>query len=94
MRIFISTENVFNAVDAVAKYGVAAVHGTKSEAVPFCNRIIVALKPYTEIEPTIGYENVTNQGYLYYVFDLNRFSCGDANLKEKIHEADRATGSS
>ena len=90
MKIFRSTENVYNAVDAVVKYGFATVHGTKSEAVPFCTRIIDALKPYSEIAPATGYEDVTNQGYLYYVFDLNKFSCGDNRLKEKIHEVDKA----
>ena len=90
MKIFQSTEKVSDAVDAVVKHGFAAVHGTKSEAVPFCTQIIDALKPYNEIEPATGYENVKNQGYLYYVFDLNRFSCGDNHLKEKIHEIDRA----
>ncbi len=89
MKIFRSTENVYNAVDSVVKYGFAAVHGTKSEAVPFCSSIIEELKPNIEISPTTGYENVNNQGYLYYVFDLNRFKCGDSLLKEKIHELDR-----
>ncbi|MBT0664313.1 hypothetical protein KI809_08365 [Geobacter pelophilus] len=90
MKIFRATENVFNAVDAVVKHGFAAVDGTKSEAVPFCNRIIAALEPYNEIEPIIGYENVPNQGYLYYVFDSQKFPCGDKHLKDKIHEVDRA----
>jgi hypothetical protein len=89
-KIFESTENVYKAVDAVIKHGFAAVDGTKNEAVPFCNRIIAALEPYKEIEPIIGFENVPNHGYLYYVFDSLRFRCGDKLLQGKIHEVDRA----
>ncbi len=87
MRIYKTTENVFNAVDAVVEHGVAAVSGTQTPAVEFCDRIIKALEPYANIEPATGYENVPNEGYLYFVYDNNRFFSGrNEYLLSIVHE--------
>lgn len=87
MRIYKTTENVFNAVDAVVEHGVAAVSGTKTPAVDFCDRIIKALEPYDDIAPATGYENVPNEGYLYFVYDANRFGSGrDEKLLSIVHK--------
>lgn len=88
MKIYGIKNNVYDAVDAVVEHGVAAVEGTKTPAVDYANRIIKCLSVYPEIEPTIGYQNVANEGYLYYVYDLNRYSSGDARLKELIDQID------
>jgi len=50
MRVIDPSENVFNAVDAVVDHGFAAIEATKSLAVPFCERVIRALKPYKGVE--------------------------------------------
>lgn len=72
-RIFKTTENVFNAVDSVVKFGYAAVDGTKSSAIPYCDRIINALSSYPKIDCVTSYTNFDKQGYLYFVYDRNRF---------------------
>lgn len=89
MKIFAQSDNVLDAVDAVVKAGVAAVHGTTAPATDYCERIIKALRPYGNVEPTIGYQNVEKQGYLYYVYDTARFQTGDSELKGLLHELDR-----
>lgn len=72
-RIFKTIENVYNAVDAVIEHGYAAVDGTKSSADPYCERIRKALSVYPKIAAQASYLNVDHQGYLYFVYDLNRF---------------------
>ena len=72
-RIFKTTENPYNAVDAVIKYGYAAVDGTKTPALAYCKRVVKALSAYPKISAQTSYSNVDKQGYLYYVFDHNRF---------------------
>lgn len=74
MKIYGTKNNVYDAVDAVVEHGVAAVEGTKTPAVDYANRIIECLTVYPDIAPTIGYQNVPNEGYLYYVYDTNKFS--------------------
>lgn len=88
-RIFKTTENVFNAVGGVVADGYAAVEGTESIAVPYCNRIIDALAPYKDISPSMSYQNVKNRGYLYFVVDLNRFSSAGDELHRLIDAIDR-----
>lgn len=72
-RIFKTTENVYNAVDSVKKFGYAAVDGTKSIATPYCERVLKALSVYPNIAGITSYANVAKQGYLYFVYDVNRF---------------------
>lgn len=88
MKIYGIKNNVYDVVGAVVEHGVAAVEGTKTPAVDYANRVIKCLSVYSEIEPAIGYQNVANEGYLYYVYDLNRYSSGDARLKELIDQID------
>ena len=88
-RVFMPTENLFNAVDAVIADGYAAVEGTKSIAVPYCNKIIDALEPYDDITPVASYQNVTNRGYLYLIVDTSRYSSTNSELGDLIDELDR-----
>ena len=90
MKIYGHADNIYDAVDAVVEHGVAAVEGTKTPAVNYANRIIEALAVYPDVAATIGYQNVVNEGYLYYVFDTNKFGCGDSRLKEIINEIDES----
>ena len=80
--------NVYDAVEAVIENGIAAIHGTTTPAVKYANRIIECLKAYPEVSPTIGYSNVANEGYLYYVYDLNKFSLGSRKLEKLIIQID------
>lgn len=73
-RIFHQSENVYNAADCVRTHGYAAVSGTLSSAVPCCNRIMDVLSVYEEVSPMKSYLNVKKQGYLYFVYDTNRFT--------------------
>lgn len=91
MKIFRETDNVYDAVDAVVDVGVAAVLGTKTPATMYCERIVRALEPYSDVEPAIGYRNVQGQGYLYYVYDTARFSSGDFELARLVDEMDRSS---
>ncbi|AEM46572.1 hypothetical protein Acife_0344 [Acidithiobacillus ferrivorans SS3] len=88
-RVFMPTENVFNAVDAVVSDGYAAVEGTKRMAVPYCEKIIAELEPYENILPVTSYQDVTNRGYLYLVVDANRFPVVGDELRDLIDELDR-----
>jgi hypothetical protein len=73
-RIFKHTENPFNAADSVRGCGYAAIEGTKSNAVPYCMRVIKALSAYTNIEAKQSYLNVSNRGYLYFVYDSKKLT--------------------
>ncbi len=84
MKIFSSGDNVFNAVDLIIENGFVVVGGTKSIAVPNCERIIHALEPYEEIEPLIGYTNVGTKEYFYFVYDNKKFKSDDIELKRKV----------
>jgi hypothetical protein len=38
---------------------------------------------------SIGYQNVPNYGYLYYVYDLNRFGNSNSDLENIISKLDK-----
>lgn len=88
MKIYGTKNNVYDAVEAVIAYGVAAVEGTKTPAEEYANRIIKCLEPYSNVRPNIGYQNVTNNGYLYYVHDLNIFPIESLELKKIVNQID------
>jgi len=90
MKIYEEKDNVYDAVDAVIKHGIAAIAGTKGPAVSYSNRVIKCLKVYPKIQPSIGYQNVSNQGYLYYVHDLNVLPIGSEKLESIISQIDAA----
>lgn len=48
MKIYGIENNIYDAVDAVRKHGVAAVEGTKTPAVNYAKRIIKCLGIYSE----------------------------------------------
>lgn len=83
-------ENIYNAVDQVVEFGFAAIEGTKSTAVPFCSKVVKALKPYDEVRPSTSYLNVPNRGYLYLVVDLNRYSGAGDDLARQVLQLDQA----
>jgi len=85
MKIYGNRNNIY---DAVVQHGVAAIEGSKTSAVEYANRIIKCLSVYAEIAPSIGYKNVTNQGYLYYVYDTNRFGDCHTTLATIIRKID------
>lgn len=89
MRVIDPSESIFNAVDAVLEHGFAAVEGTKTIAVPICERVIKALKPYKGVEAVQSYQNVANRGYLYLVIDMERYDLTSDELRVKIDELDR-----
>jgi len=88
VRIFGQRDNVYAAVDAVIEHGLVAIDGTKTFSTNYCQRIINCLEPYDDISPIVGYEEVPNNGYLYYVFDANRFRIGDIALKTLLLQID------
>lgn len=90
MKIYGTKTNVYDAVDAVVSYGVAAVEGEKTPAVEYAERIIACLAPYADVNPAIGYKNVKNNGYLYYVYNLNAFSHGSYDLEKMVDRIDEA----
>ena len=76
-RIFRHSENVYNAADCVRTHGYAAIEGTLSSAVPYCDRVVKVLSVYECIHATKSYLNVTSQGYLYFVYDANRYTASE-----------------
>ncbi|OGV31339.1 MAG: hypothetical protein A2020_11445 [Lentisphaerae bacterium GWF2_45_14] len=88
MKIYSYKNNIYDAVDAVIEHGVAAIEGTKTQAIEYGNRIIKCLEPYSDIAPSIGYQNVSNNGYLYYVWDLNKHQIGSQKLKDIVNHID------
>jgi hypothetical protein len=89
MHVIDPSENIFNAVDAVVEHGFAAIEGTKTIAVPMCDRVIKALTPYKRVEAVQSYQNVTNRGYLYLVVDVERYDLTGDELQMKVDELDR-----
>lgn len=88
MKIYESKHNVYDAVDAFLEHGVVAIGGTKTPAIDYINRLKECLKPYEDIEPIESYVTVSNHGYLYFLYDLNRFKLKSKELLETIHYID------
>lgn len=88
MKIFESNNNVYDAVDAFIEHGIVAIEGTKTPAVNYINRLKECLKAYEEADPTESYESVSNHGYLYFVYDLNRFTPMSKELSKTIRYID------
>lgn len=88
MKIFKQSDNIYDAVNDVLDQGLALVEGTKTIANTHAEKIINALKAYDYVAPTIGYQNVPNHGYLYYIYDLNKFDIDSMQLKMKVLHAD------
>lgn len=73
-RIFHQSENVYNAADCIRWHGYAPIEGTKTSAMRYCERVIRVLSVYKDVQERISYLNVPNNGYLYFVYDANRYS--------------------
>jgi len=82
MKIYAEKNNPYDVVDAILEHGVSVIEGTKTSALNYSNRVMKCLYPYENVVQIQGYENVRNNGYLYYIFDGNRFQIGDQELKK------------
>jgi len=91
MTIFSTTDNVLDAVHAVLRDGYAAVHGLKGPAKTYCHRLVRALDRHDQVLPAIGFESVPNLGSVYLVYDMNRFSAGEAELRQLVVAQDLAS---
>nr|WP_287412308.1 hypothetical protein [Pseudodesulfovibrio sp.] len=90
MKIYGEQDNVFDAADAVVEHGVAVIEGTKTPATNYAKRVIKCLESYDDISAHIGSQNVSINGYFYYVSDLNRWGIGNETLKDIIHQIDQS----
>ena len=88
MKIFGSKDNPYNAVDALIKHGIVAIEGTKGPAIEYSNRVRKCLEPYEDIAPMQGYKNVKYNGYLYYIYDNNKFNSDTSELDNLISYID------
>lgn len=89
MKIYGENNNIFDAVESFIEYGIVAIKGTKTPALNYAHRIIKALEPYSNVTPTVSYQNVEHNGYLYFIVDLNRFDLLDNEIKEFINIIDK-----
>lgn len=92
MKIFRESDNTYDVVDSVVEHGVAVLAGTTTIAERHGSAIIARLKPYEDVAPHLSHEDVPNSGGLYYVYDCNRFSCGDERLKALVERVDSSIG--
>ncbi|WP_019672382.1 hypothetical protein [Psychrobacter lutiphocae] len=88
MRIFDSRHNVYDAVNAFIEHGVVVIGGTKTPAIAYIERLKECLSVYADVEPILGYENVPNYGYLYFLYDLNRFESRSEELLRVVTHVD------
>lgn len=88
MKIYESKHNVYDAVDAFLKHGVIALGDTTTPAINYISRIKECLSIYKEVEFAKDLEIVPNHGYLYFVYDTNRFKLRSKELLETIHYID------
>ena len=77
-------DNVYDAVDYIVQHGVVAISGTKQSATRYAERVISCLEPYDNIEPIIGFYKGSSEGYLYYIYDNNRFQTGSNVLEDML----------
>lgn len=90
MKIYENYDEVVDAAHSVIESGIAVIEGTKTIAISYAKNVIEYLKNHPEISPAIGYMNVPFNGYLYYIFDLNKYIGSDPKLKTLILEIDKA----
>ncbi|QDQ28808.1 hypothetical protein FNU76_22000 [Chitinimonas arctica] len=88
MKIFAPLDNIDDAIDAILTHGIAAIEGEKAPVIAYAVRLMQCLEPYRDVAPIISYQNVPNNGYLYYVFDSNRYATGDEELKQAVFNLD------
>lgn len=82
------SEQIEDAVDAILEDGIVGVEGTKTIAVKLIRLIKAELEFHDEIVPIESYKNVPNHGYLYYVYDSNKFLIGSTELEKLILKID------
>ncbi|ALN89431.1 MULTISPECIES: hypothetical protein [Lysobacter] len=90
MKIFVTTDDVLDAVHAVIRDGFVAVQGPKGPAKTYCHRVVRALHRHDKVLPAIGFESAPNRGSVYVVYDVNRFMAGEAELRQQIVALDAA----
>lgn len=89
MKIFDEKDDIYNAISAFIHHGIVVVEGTKSSACEYLDLLCQELQNYDDdMSPIVGYQEVKNRGYLYYVFDSARYFIGDSTLKNTVKEID------
>ena len=76
MRAYGFKDNVYDAVDCIVEHGVVAFSGTEDADKAFVKRVRKSLEPYSDIEVEMDFIKLMQpnpHGYLYYLYDLNRF---------------------
>ena len=73
MKIFSGTENIYDAVNEVVKYGILVLGDSTTPATNYAHKVIEHLKAYPDIAPEIGFKMCDND-YFYYIVDLQRYS--------------------
>lgn len=81
-------DQVEAAVDEMVYSGVVAVEGTKTIALHLIQSIKEGLGNYDEVSATESYMDVPNHGYLYYLYDANRFNIDSLELKQMVLRID------
>jgi hypothetical protein len=89
MKIYENHDEILDAAHSVIERGVAVIEGTKTIVISYADNVIEYLKEHPEISPAIGYMNVPFNGYLYYIFDLEKYISSDPKLKSIILEIDK-----
>jgi hypothetical protein len=89
MRVFQPYDDVDLIVDAVEHHGFAAIEGTKSSAVPCCNKVLMALTDVSHISAVVSYQNVRHSGYFYLVVNTGVFALDDRELKRHVDDLDQ-----
>lgn len=88
MQVFKDEKDAPKAAESILKNGFAVLDGTKTIAVRLGELIREELKNLPEICPVMSYQHVENNGYYYYVVDLNKFEVGSHHLQEIINNID------
>ncbi|CAH7010069.1 conserved hypothetical protein [Vibrio chagasii] len=76
MRAYGFKDKVYDAVDCIVEHGVVAFSGTEDADKVFIEKVKKCLEPYSEIEVDVDFikfEQPNTHGYLYYLYDKNRF---------------------
>jgi hypothetical protein len=85
-------KDVSEAIGAYLAHGFAIIEGSKTPAISYAGRMIDRIKSEHSNTPIIGYVNVPNNGYFYFVYDPEVFvNANDARLLILIRKIDAAS---
>ena len=84
-------KDISEAIGAYLAHGFAIMEGTKTPALNYASRMIDRIKREHSNTPIIGYTNVPNNGYFYFVYDPEVFvNANDPRLLKSIQGIDAA----